>query len=209
MTHDSNNLYLEDAMSLMGAMLDYAVNACGEDMELFYARFLGSGIARQISSVNPKYVAGMSGTELAMIVAERTGDPLPKMDYCTDIGSPEYWTGWTMAYISLSLNMDFRTLSERGLLLKDVYSRYPSLHEADLSKSLSFAGKRMLTSLNPLKAARISAGMSQKQLADLSGVSLRTIRGYEQGQRKLSNASAESLLRLCNIIGCTPDYLIQ
>ena len=88
-----NNCYLEDAMSGIGAMLDYAVRICGQDLELFWARFLASGVADQFSRRNPRYLCGLSGTELALKVAVDTGDSLPVENAEIDIGSPEYWTG--------------------------------------------------------------------------------------------------------------------
>lgn len=64
------------------------------------SRFLSSGIARAMSVGNPKYIAGLSGIELALQVASRTGSPLPTKDAFIDMGSPSYWTGWTLAYLS-------------------------------------------------------------------------------------------------------------
>lgn len=204
-THGYNIAYLDDAMASLGAMLDYAVNACGEDLSLFYARFLGSGLANAFSRANPKYLAGLSGIELAMLVACRTGDALPEKEPYINMGSPEYWTGWTLVYLSWYLNMDFGTLQSRGVGVKDVYDRYPVLHEADLSKSVRFAIRRLdefASGESPLKRARLNAGLTQQELADFSGNSLRVIRSYEQGQRSLEKAGAESILRLSQVLGC-------
>jgi len=202
--------YLDDAMSALGAMLDYAVNTCGEDLELFYARFLSSGIATQFAHANPKYLGGMSGIELARQVACRTGDELPIKDNLIDIGSPEYWTGWSMAYLSWYLNLDYVTLQSRGLDIRDLYARYPVLHEADLSKTVSFATKHLCQTRGeiPLKRARRNAGLSQKELASLSGTTLRVIRAYEQGKRSLEKAGAESVLRLSRVLGCPMEALM-
>ena len=71
MTRAYDISYLEDAMSGVGAMLDYAVNSCGETLEQFWARFLASGVAHSLSRANPKYLAGMSGIELARTVGCR------------------------------------------------------------------------------------------------------------------------------------------
>ena len=86
MTHAYDIAYLDDAMTSLGGMLDYAVNSCGEDLTLFYARFLGSGVAKAFSRANPKYLVGMSGIELATLVADRTGDELPNRGQFIDIG---------------------------------------------------------------------------------------------------------------------------
>ena len=211
MIHAYNKLYLDDAMTSLGAMLDYAVNVCGEDLELFYARFITSGVARSFAMANPKYIAGMSGIELAMLVAERTGDKLPDKDPFIDMGSPEYWTGWVLAYLSWYLNMEFRTLQSRGVGVMDLYDRYPTLHEADLSKAVSFAVKRINASAGEgslLKRARKNASLTQRELALLSGNSLRVIRSYEQGQRSLENAGAESVRDLCHVLGCRLEDLV-
>lgn len=149
-------MYLEDAMSSIGAMMDYAVNSCGEELSSFYGRFISSGIASMIFCANPRYIAGCSGVELAETVARRTGKELPKAEPLIDIGSPEYWAGWTLAYISWFLSMDFEVLNVRGVGIEDIHRRYPTLHEADLSKSVNFARRRIeqyLRSNNPLKTA--------------------------------------------------------
>ena len=135
--------YLDDAMASIGAMLDYAVNACGEPLELFWNRFLASGVASSLSRANPKYLAGMSGVELARTVADRSGDSLPDAEPFINMGSPEYWTGWAMTYIAWYLNADFSSLASGGVGVMDLYCRYPTLHEADLSKAVRFAQGRL------------------------------------------------------------------
>ena len=208
-TRAYNIAYLDDAMSSIGAMLDYAVNACGEDLAVFYARFIASGISGACATANPKYISGMSGIELAMLVASRTGDALPEKEAYIDMGSPEYWTGWTLAYLSWYLNTDYKTLQSRGVGVQDIYDRYQVLHEADLSKTVQFATKRLEErSENPFKQARKNASLTQRMLADMSGNSLRVIRSYEQGQRSIANAGAESVLRLSRALSCPITALL-
>jgi len=199
--------YLDDAMASIGTMLDYAVNACGESLELFWNRFLASGVASSLSRANPKYLAGMSGVELARVVADRSGDSLPDAEPFIDMGSPEYWTGWAMTYIAWYLNVDFGSLASGGMGIMDLYRRYSTLHEADLSKAVHFAQGR-LSKDNPLKRIRENSGLTQLQLATLSGNTLRSIRGYEQGQRALENASTASVLGLCRVLGCRAEDLL-
>lgn len=206
-----SDLYLDDAMSAVGAMLDYAVNACGEPLSLFYARFLSSGIAEQISAGNPRYLGGHSGVELAVEVARRTGNPLPEREPIIDMGSPEYWAGWTMVYLQWYLNLDFGQMQALGISINALFSRYAPLHEADLSKSVQFAHgiiEEWLQAHNPLSFARKKAKLTQQQLSTLSGVSLRAIRAYEQGQLSLESASAASLQHMSQILGCRSETLL-
>ena len=198
-----NSLYLDDVMATLGSMLDYAVNSCGETLSLFYARFLNSGAAEGIAAGNPRYLCGLSGIELAEKVASRTGNPLLERPALIDMGSPEYWTGWTLAYIQWYLNAEFRTID-----IVDLHNHYYVLHEADLSKSVHYAEQSIRIPQNTLRAARREAHITQKVLAELSGVSLRSIRAYEQGQLSLSNAGAEGLGNICKVLGCRMDRLL-
>lgn len=206
-----NEIYLDDNMTAVGAMLDYAVNSCGEDITLFYARFLASGIASQLARANP-CLLGRSGVELARLVAERTGPRLPDEKPFIDIGSPEYWAGWTLAYVSWYLNIDYSVLQACGISIVEMLSHYPSLHEADLSKSVAFvreAVRKSVQSRNPLKTARENAGFTQESLAEMSGTSKSAIRSYEQQQRRLASASAETVRSLQQATGCDMAYLMM
>lgn len=209
MTRAYDISYLDDAMTSLGAMLDYAVNSCGEDLALFYARFLASGVADAFSRANPKYLGGLSGIELATLVASRTGSVLPKEDGLIDIGSPEYWTGWTLAYLSWYLDLDFGTIQARGLTVQSLRDRYPVLHEADLSKSVQFAMKRLgeTSGGDLLKLARKNARLTQRQLSDIAEIPLTVIRSYEQDKRSLKSAETENVRRICRALGCRIEDL--
>ena len=203
MTHAYDKCYLEDAMSSVGAMLDYAVGTCGEPLDLFWARFLASGVAEQFSLRNPRYLCGLSGIELALTVAARTGNPLPMKTDRIHIGSPEYWTGWTLAYLQWHLNLSFMELQRNGLTAAEVHSVYPTLHEADLSRSVLFAEKTMAARRDPqfFKHARKNAGLSQQQLAERTGIPLRAIRAYEQGTLSLDRAASQTVRLLRSVLG--------
>lgn len=203
MTHAYNKSYLEDAMANLGAMLDYAVGICGEDLGMFWNRFIASGIAGQFTYRNPKYLCGLSGTELALAVAGRTGSPLPMNEPLIDTGSREYWTGWTLAYLQWYLNLPFETLQKRGIGASTLAEMYPTLHEADLMRSVTFVQKLLeeRSGERRLRDLRKNAGLTQQELAEASGISLRAIRAYEQGQLSLAKASADSVYRLQSVLG--------
>lgn len=60
--------------------------------------------------------------------------------------------------------------------------------------------------MNKLKELRLSAKLTQEKLAELSGISIRTIQDYEQGA-KISYVS--NLYRLAKALKCTMEELLK
>lgn len=214
MTHAYNPLYLEDVMNNLATMLDCAVNAVHCELTVFYEMFLISGVASQIEVGNPRYLSGLSGMELMQVVLERSSDkPIPDLSYVPFDRTPEYWAGWALAYYQWHTSRSFAFLQRNGLSIDVVVSLYPTLHEADLSKFVQTADALIEQSLrsrkNPLKTIRKQSRLTQKKLADLSGVSLRMIQAYEQGDQDINKAEVRSVLALSRVLGCRPEVIIQ
>ena len=60
-----------------------------------------------------------------------------------------------------------------------------------------------------LKRIRVARGYSQKQLAEMSGVSLRAIQTYEQRQKDINKAQSDSLHRLAKTLDCKMEDLLE
>lgn len=60
-----------------------------------------------------------------------------------------------------------------------------------------------------LKRIRNLAGLSQRELADLSGVSVRQIQLFEQRQRDINQTRAIDVLRLSRVLGCRNEDLLE
>lgn len=59
-----------------------------------------------------------------------------------------------------------------------------------------------------LKQKRITLGLSQRQLANLSGISFRTLQDYEQGRKSLLSASSDVVFKLSQVLNCHMEDLI-
>ena len=62
--------------------------------------------------------------------------------------------------------------------------------------------------MTKLQEYRKLAGLSQSQLADKTGIGIRTIQSYESGNRSLENAAAVTVLQFAKALGCTVEDLI-
>ena len=209
--HAYDESYLNDAMDSLGEMLDYAVVDCGYDIDEFFVWFVTSGVAWQFERGNPKYVAGMSGVELAREVVFRiTGARESRLATQPLDRSPEYWTGWVIAYYQWYRALRFADLAEGGLVPSAVLGRY-LLHEADLTKFVAVADEVLGSRLGKptaLACIRKNRGMTQQELADRSGVTLRMIQLYEQRQNDISKASVSVVLALARVLGCEAEDLV-
>lgn len=59
-----------------------------------------------------------------------------------------------------------------------------------------------------LQKKRQEAGLSQSQLAEKSGVSLRTLQHYEIGDKNIRKAAVETVIALAEAIGCDIKEII-
>ncbi len=140
MTHAYKETYLSDAMNNLGDMFDYAICDLQYNPETFYSQFLNSGVAKAFGRGNPKYIAGLSGIELAIEVIYQTEGKRPTTAASEEFDrSPEYWAGWVLAYYQWNTSYSFDYIKKQGLTITRILSLYPTLHEADLSKFISIA----------------------------------------------------------------------
>lgn len=213
MTHAYSEFYLDDAMQNLGDMMDYALTDCGYAPDEFFSWFISSGIAAKIENENPKYIAGMSGVELAReVVFLTTGNYPTKERAIKNFASREYWAGWILAYYQWYSSLKFSDMVENGLPLSEVLSLY-ILHEADQSKFVETANeiisRHKLEKPSHLTTIRKARGFTQGQLAQKSGVALRMIQLYEQRQNDINKAQAGTLLSLAKALGCEMQDLME
>ena len=211
MTHAYSESYLSDAKDRLSQFFDYLINDCGMKADWVASIFLSSGYAEQFERGNPAILAGMSGIELARAVVEATykKKKLPEPSYSEGL-SPEYWAGWALAEYQWYSGKRFRDIFEH-VKLSEIISMYSVYHEMDISKFIETMDERCSTELLEcrLKKLRESRGLSQAELAKISGVSLRSIQMYEQRVNDIDKAQAQTVYKLSRVIGCTMEDLLE
>ena len=206
--------YLDDAMNNLGDMFDYAVYGCKYPLAEFFDYFLVSGVADAFGKGNPKYVAGLSGPELASEIIFRTKGYRPEepVSECID-KSPEYWAGWVMAYYQWYSAYSFAQLRDNGITTQHLLNIYHPFHEADITKLVDAANslveKNTEKKTSNLQRIRKAGGRTQKGLAAESGIALRIIQLYEQKQQGINKAQATTLSKLARVLGCTMEELLE
>lgn len=62
---------------------------------------------------------------------------------------------------------------------------------------------------SPIALRRRALGLTQAQLAEISGVNFRMIQHYEQGVKDISHAPAFKVYCIAKALGCTVEDLIK
>ena len=211
MTHAYQEIYLSNAQAALGEAFDYAIHDCRIPGEQFVKLFAASTISRRMENGEPDYLAGKSGIELAVDVLSETTGKAPKAAPSEHFGrSREYWIGWAIAYYQWWSGRKYSEIF-KAVSFEELQELYTTLHEADISKFVDIMDARLgeVFSDTNLKRIRLNYGCTQAELAKRSGVSLRSIQMYEQRNKDINKASAETLLSLSKVLGCTMEDLIE
>lgn len=207
--HAYSSLYIENAQTVLAQMMHCAIYTMKIDYDPFARLFVQSGAAAQFERGNPRFVVGMSGTELAGEVLWRvTGRAAEIKSEPYYDRTDAYWTGYTLAWYQWKSNCTFRELFSE-VPCSSVAGMYWKYHEMDLQHSADEIDRlRRLSEYRKriaLKYMREQAGMSQRELAEASGVPLRTIQQYEQRQKDIRRAAYETVDSLARALHCCPE----
>ncbi len=208
MIHAYDKVYLAKAQNNLASMLDFAVYDLKENLTSFYQKFLRSSVCSQFESGDSSVIAGKSGVELALLVM---GDEKLASKYRPAVDrSPEYWCGWALAYFQWQTNLSFREINAL-IPISEVIAFYSPYHEMDITQ---FCDKMLELYNNRkggtnLKALRLNAGLSQSELAEIADVPVRTIQQYEQNQKNINAAKAETVVKLAKALNTSVEKLME
>lgn len=204
-------IYLNNAQAALGDALDYAINNCNINGHDFIKLFLVSSLSSRMEKGEPAILSGKSGIELVQeIILETKGQELQYTPHERLKRSREYWIGWAIAYYQWYSDMKYRDIFK--LVSYDKLEQmYYTLHEADISKFVDIMNSKVLETFpdTNLKRIRQLYGLTQAELADRTGVSLRSIQMYEQRNKNINKASVDTVYRLAKVLGCTIEDLLE
>ena len=203
--------YLNKAQSVLGDAFHYAVNTCNIPGKDFIKLFIASSVSKRMENGEPAYLAGKSGIEIVLeVVSETTGKEIHEEPQAEMGRSREYWIGWAIAYYQWHSARKYGDIF-KAVSFEDLQDMYYTLHEADVSKFVDIMDERVREHFpeTNLKRIRTAYGCTQAELAEQSGVSLRSIQMYEQRNKNINKASAESLNRIAKVLGCTIEDLME
>lgn len=211
MIHAYDKSYLAAAQKNLARMLDYLVNDLHYQLEVAWKWFLMSEISARFEQGDCSVLVGLSGVELARAVLEQAGETVSmQKPSCSYDRSPEYWTGWVIAYYQWDTSLRFSEI-EQSVPITKVRLLYIPYHEMDV-RQFTDRMNELYRAAKPetnLKALRTLAGLSQSELAAQADIPVRTIQQYEQRQKDINKAQAVTLLRLARTLNCKVEDLME
>ena len=211
MTNAYDKVYLDKARTVLGRMLDFAVYDLKYDIADFFELFIKSGVADNFGNGDFRLIAGMSGVELAYEVLEKAEISFERIKPKYTVNrSEEYWTGWALAYYQWETGLRFDEIVHY-VPIKEIQALYSPYHEMDIRQFVDKMNELYRTAKpdTNLKLLRQRAGLSQRELAELSGIPVRTIQQYEQRQKSINKAQAEYLVALSKVLCCEIEDLVE
>lgn len=211
MMYAYDSTYLEKARTVLARMLDFAVYDLNYGIADFFELFISSGVATRFEQGDFKVLVGMSGVELAYEILELSGKTVERVKPNYTINrSKEYWAGWALAYYQWKTSLSFADIN-KYIPITYVVALYYPFHEMDIRQfcdKMDELYKKAKQESN-LKLFRLQAGLSQRQLAERSGVSIRSIQQYEQRQKNINKAQVETLVMMARVLICDVVDLLE
>lgn len=220
-----NRSYLENVKSNLGAMLDCGINTLEFGPRDFYNMFLDSDMSDKINRGDAYSICTLGGVELAEYVVcfamnnskyihvKKASDPAFNQhlnDAIINVNSKEYWAGTVIAEYAWEKNMSYQEL-DGYISVEEVIGLYKDFVNAD-SLVINIRLDEMLNAkkkVAKLKLRREMLGLSQSELAEQSGIPLRTLQQYEQRRKNINNAKAVYLVDLASVLRCEVRDLIE
>lgn len=203
-----SEMYLEDAMMNLAEMLDFVDDKSDVSLERFIDMLLATDISDQMGKGAPRYLVGMSGVELAYEIFDKVGHVYHievDCDFASYERSAAYWCGYILAYYQWKTGYSYRKIFSY-ITIEELRNMYSTLHEASEEKFVDIMNRRVeeieKVMASKLQKIRLIAGYSQSQLAEKSGVSLRSIQMYEQGHKDIRKANVSTVIALAQVLGC-------
>ena len=124
--------------------------------------------------------------------------------------SPEYWTGWIVAYFQWYTGRSFQSIRE-ALSIREILRLYPTLHEVSEDRAVDtlnaiIRGKALPTRL---QARRKKCNLTQRKLSEVSGVNLRAIQQYEGRSKDINKAAGATLRSRARALFCRIEDLLE
>lgn len=213
--HAYDETHLKTRMDALGKAFEFAEAGLAGGSGRFYRLFVNSDAARGFGPGADQQEISASGIALVLDVCGETEemvDPSFGNNLKIPRGRAECarWCGTALAYFQWWCGLPFRAIG--GFLsIEDLEALYAPGEPVDSPEVIARLDelRRAAATSTKLQTRRLERGLTQAELAEASGVSLRAIQQYEQRQKSIDRARAISVYRLAQALDCHIEELLE
>ena len=208
MIQEYQKMIMNKNAGIIGDLFDFLINECSIEQKDAIDYFLKSKVCAKLENKEYNYLIGKSGIELGLEILEEFNIQVDDYSTISFIRTPEYWCGWAISYFHHIKDTKYSKIFE-FVKFDELLQMYPTLHEADITKFIEVLEEIKKNKPSNLKKIRLNYGCSQKELSELSGVSLRSIQMYEQKQKNINKAQIDAVCKLAKALGCNIEDILE
>lgn len=212
MIHPYPRKYVGKMASLVGNTFAFAIHYCDIKSDDFVNLFIASSICTKIEKGDVYYVIGRSPIDLAAeIIYETTELEVDRLDPERYIKLyREGWIGECATYYHWMRGRTFREIFQVAPMevCYELYVCSCAKHPLDFIDEVDSRFEKY-NSITNLQRIRTLHGCTQEELAEQSGVDLRSIQMYEEGTLDINKAEAEAVYGLARTLGCDMEDLVE
>lgn len=197
---------------LAGRLCVYLKQVRHEEPENFFRLFRISGLQKDWDESGRKLCAKMEPGELYSAVLKRLGmtkeNELPEEELPSD--EKTLWAGNLLDYIQRKTGKSFSSILE-DISFHELEVLYEPLKAFSAEQSFQVIREKIRQKGKKTWIQRIRRrrGLSQRELAEKSGVNLRTLQQYEIRDKDIEKAAAGKLLAMARVLSCRPEELME
>ena len=211
MIHPFDETYLYRIQEKFSNLIDYLYYYQKLDYQSIEKILCKSKYVKFLLDGNPYYSVGKSSVEIIKIIEEEFNLPSIDEEYVdTFEKTPQYWAGYALSYYCYEMFKDFNYIFYSISLEKIIYM-YKVYHEMDIMRFVENFDKMLKNGHKEtnLRIIRLINNMSQSELSNKSGVSLRNIQLYEQRVNSIDRAQVQTLFKLATVLHCSIEDLLE
>ncbi len=201
----------EENPSAVGKLLVYLKNVKKEEPENFFRLLRISGLAEDWESGMDLSLPAEEPACIYRAVMTVLGqEPMEQEEEAIPEDPKTQWVGDVLEYLQKQTGKSFSSILE-DISIRELEVFYEPLKALSVAQCYLVIREKIRQKGKKtwIQRMRRRSGLSQRELAEKSGVNLRTLQQYEIRDKDIDKAAAGKVLSMARVLSCRPEELME